>query len=203
MIHINEKYIFQKNWVKTAIPAFSSSQTNLHPPIWGPSRQLDDHHRNANMNNKDHQVVCDPAPVCKVHKNQQKRILGVRIMHNLQQYPVGNIETHIDKDFGAKHLRNEIDPKFLSLLSNQSLLRPVRCNWFLWEEILASRLPDLLLIECLPWDGDRQSSPSFSPPRQYQRTRRRKLFWISFCNKSTWHKTSSPLASNNKDGSHF
>ena len=83
-------------------------------------------------------------------------------------------------------------PKLLSLLSNQSLLRPVRCNWFLWEEILASRLPDLLLIECLPLDGDRQSSPSFSPPRQYQRTRRRKLFWISFCNKSTWHKTSSP-----------
>ena len=26
------------------------------PPIWGPSRQLDDQHRNTNMNNKDHLV---------------------------------------------------------------------------------------------------------------------------------------------------
>ena len=39
-----------------AIPAFSSGQNNLHPPIWGPSRQLDDQHRNTNVNNKDHLV---------------------------------------------------------------------------------------------------------------------------------------------------
>ena len=59
--------------------------------------------------------------------------------------------------------------------SNQSLLRPVRCNWFLWENILASRLPDLLLIERLPSGWDRHSSPSFQPPHQYQRTREREV----------------------------
>ena len=51
-----KKYILQKNWVKTVIPAFSSGQSNLPPSIWGPSRQLDDQHRNTNMNNKDHLV---------------------------------------------------------------------------------------------------------------------------------------------------
>ena len=45
-----KKYILQKNWVKTVIPAFSSGQSNL------PSRQLDDQHRNTNMNDKDHLV---------------------------------------------------------------------------------------------------------------------------------------------------
>ena len=29
-----KKYILQKNWVKTAIPALSSDQSNLHPPIY-------------------------------------------------------------------------------------------------------------------------------------------------------------------------
>ena len=42
--------------VTHVIPAFSSGQNNLHPPIWGPSRQLDDQHRNTNMKNKDHLV---------------------------------------------------------------------------------------------------------------------------------------------------
>ena len=51
-----KKYILQKNWVKTAIPALSSGQNNLQTPIWGHSRQLDDQHRNPNMNNKDHHV---------------------------------------------------------------------------------------------------------------------------------------------------
>ena len=48
--------ILQKNWVKTAIGAHSSGQSNLHTPIWGCHRQLDDQHRNPNMNNKDHIV---------------------------------------------------------------------------------------------------------------------------------------------------
>ena len=52
----HKKYILQKNWVKTAIPALSSGQSNLHTPIWGCHRQLDDQHRNPNMNNKDHIV---------------------------------------------------------------------------------------------------------------------------------------------------
>ena len=54
--HIYKKYFLQKNWVKTAIPALSSGQSNLHPPIWGRHRQLDDHHRNPNINYRDHLV---------------------------------------------------------------------------------------------------------------------------------------------------
>ena len=37
-----KKYIFQKNWVKTVIPALSSGRSNLQRPIWGCHRQLDD-----------------------------------------------------------------------------------------------------------------------------------------------------------------
>ena len=51
-----KKYILQKNWVKTAIPALSSGRNNLQTPIWGHHCQLDDQHRNPNMNNKDHHV---------------------------------------------------------------------------------------------------------------------------------------------------
>ena len=51
-----KKYILQKNWVKTAIPALSSGQNNLQVPIWGCHRQLDDQHRSPNTNNKDHLV---------------------------------------------------------------------------------------------------------------------------------------------------
>ena len=46
----------QKNWVKTAIPALSSGQSNLQTPIWGCHRQLDDQYRNPNNNNRDHLV---------------------------------------------------------------------------------------------------------------------------------------------------
>ena len=74
-----KKYILQKNWVKTVIPAFSSGQSNLPPSIWGPSRQLDDQHRNTNMNDKDHLVGQltrgDPA----------KEILPQYRSHNMYQ----------------------------------------------------------------------------------------------------------------------
>ena len=53
---VYKKYILQKNWTKTAISALSSGQSNLHPPIWGRHRQLDDHHRNPNINDRDHLV---------------------------------------------------------------------------------------------------------------------------------------------------
>ena len=46
----------KKFWVKTVIPAYSSGQSNLPSSMWGPSRQLDDQHRNTNMNDKDHLV---------------------------------------------------------------------------------------------------------------------------------------------------
>ena len=49
-----KKYILQKNWTETVNPALSSGRHNLHPAIWGRHRQLDDHHRNPNMNNRDH-----------------------------------------------------------------------------------------------------------------------------------------------------
>ena len=51
-----KKYILEKNWVKTAIPALSSGQNNLQTPIWGCHRQLNDQYKNPNMNNKDHLV---------------------------------------------------------------------------------------------------------------------------------------------------
>ena len=74
-----KKYILQKNWVKTAIPALSSGQSNLQTPIWGCHRQLDDQYRNPNMNNKDHLVgqltrfypesawLCCPSPTLQNH----------------------------------------------------------------------------------------------------------------------------------------
>ena len=51
-----KKYILQKKWVKTALPGLGSGRNNLQTAIWGHSRQLDDQHRNPNMNNKDHHV---------------------------------------------------------------------------------------------------------------------------------------------------
>ena len=53
---IYKKYLLQKKWVKTAIPVLGSGQSNLHQPIWGCHRQLDDHHRNPNNNDRDHLV---------------------------------------------------------------------------------------------------------------------------------------------------
>ena len=51
-----KKYILQKNWSKTAIPALSSGPSNLQQSIWGRHHQLDDQHRNPNISNKDHLV---------------------------------------------------------------------------------------------------------------------------------------------------
>ena len=51
-----KKYILQKKWSKTDIPALSSGLNNLHPAIWGCHHQLDDHHRNPNVNNRNHLV---------------------------------------------------------------------------------------------------------------------------------------------------
>ena len=50
------KYILEKNWSKTIIPALSSGQTKNDTPILGCRHQLDDHNRNPNMNNRDHLV---------------------------------------------------------------------------------------------------------------------------------------------------
>ena len=47
-----KKYILQKNWTKTLNPALSSDVNILHPAIWGSHSQLDDHHRNPNINNR-------------------------------------------------------------------------------------------------------------------------------------------------------
>ena len=48
--HTHSKHILQKNWSKMIICGLSSGQTNLHPPIWGHGRQLDDRHRHPNIN---------------------------------------------------------------------------------------------------------------------------------------------------------
>ena len=62
---IYKKYLLQKQWVKTAIPALSSGQSNLHQPIWGCHRQLDDQHRNPNNNDRDHLVGQLTSGVCE------------------------------------------------------------------------------------------------------------------------------------------
>ena len=48
--HTYSKHILQKKWSKMIICGLSSGQTNLHPPIWGHGRQLDDRHRHPNIN---------------------------------------------------------------------------------------------------------------------------------------------------------
>ena len=52
--HTYKKYILQKNWTKTVNPALSSDVNILPPAIWGSHCQLDDHHINPNINNRDH-----------------------------------------------------------------------------------------------------------------------------------------------------
>ena len=44
------KTYFATNWSKTIICGLSSGQNNLPPPIWVHSLQLDDRHRNPNIN---------------------------------------------------------------------------------------------------------------------------------------------------------
>ena len=44
------KYISRKARPKSPIQALSSGQSNLQTPMWGPSHQLDDRHRNPNIN---------------------------------------------------------------------------------------------------------------------------------------------------------
>ena len=50
------KYILEKNWSKTTIPALGSGQTENDTPMLGCRHQLDDQNRNPNMNNRDHLV---------------------------------------------------------------------------------------------------------------------------------------------------
>ena len=52
----HKKYILQKNWTKTVNPALSSGPNILQPVIWGHHHQLDDHHRNPNINERYHLV---------------------------------------------------------------------------------------------------------------------------------------------------
>ena len=48
--HTHQKHILQKKWSQTAICGLSSGQTILPQPIWVHSLQLDDRHRNPNIN---------------------------------------------------------------------------------------------------------------------------------------------------------
>ena len=79
-----------------AIPALSSDQSNLQTPIWGCHRQLDDQHRNPNINKRDHLVgqltsrALDPLDLSRTLDTfgailtQQKRILVQDFMENNQ-----------------------------------------------------------------------------------------------------------------------
>ena len=54
-IHIKNTFC-KKNGSKRSFQPSAVVRAIYPPPIWGPSRQLDDQHRNTNMNNKDHLV---------------------------------------------------------------------------------------------------------------------------------------------------
>ena len=56
LCYTHKKYILQKKWQKKVNPALSSDVNILHLPIGGSHCQLDDHHRNPNMKNRDHLV---------------------------------------------------------------------------------------------------------------------------------------------------
>ena len=49
-----KKYILQKKWAKTVIPALSSGPKFLQPLTWGSHCQLDDQYRNPNEHKRDH-----------------------------------------------------------------------------------------------------------------------------------------------------
>ena len=90
---IYKKYLLQKKWVKTAIPALSSGQSNLHQPIWGCHRQLDDQHRNPNNNDRDHLV----GQLTKLSLSFQERVyywiikLSKEDMNKLRTYFITKI----------------------------------------------------------------------------------------------------------------
>ena len=65
-----KKYILQKNWVKTVIPALSSGRSNLQRPIWGCHRQLDDRdHLVGQLTTPSHK----PLHVVHIHRVQQRK----------------------------------------------------------------------------------------------------------------------------------
>ena len=55
-----EKYMLPKKWVKMSTPALRGGHNNLQTPInqaiWVSSQQLDDQHRNPNINKTDRLV---------------------------------------------------------------------------------------------------------------------------------------------------
>ena len=80
---IYKKYLLQKKWVKTAIPALSSDQSNLQTPIWGCHHQLDDQNRNPNINNRDHLVGQLTSAHCTFHKQLRICLHGINsVCHN-------------------------------------------------------------------------------------------------------------------------
>ena len=49
--HMYKKYILEKKWSKTTIPALSSGQTENDTPIWGRRHQLDEYMSNEYKSN--------------------------------------------------------------------------------------------------------------------------------------------------------
>ena len=57
------------------------------PPIWGPSRQLDDQHRNTNMNDKDHLV----GQLTRFCHHLESAILSLKVIQELRRQYSGAI----------------------------------------------------------------------------------------------------------------
>ena len=85
--HTYSKHILQKNWSKMIICGLSSGQTNLHPPIWGHGRQLDDRHRHPNINIREI-IWLGNQLGCKVHS----RTVPI-LAHVLEKFESENCQT--------------------------------------------------------------------------------------------------------------
>ena len=89
------------------ICGLSSGQTNLHPPIWGHGRQLDDRHRHPNINIREiiwlgNQLVfitqeCIANKNLRIYKSNSQRLKDVSagftskvVGHTFKQTEVNN-----------------------------------------------------------------------------------------------------------------
>ena len=80
------KYILEKNWSKTTIPALGSGQTENDTPILGCRHQLDDQNRNPNMNNRDHLVGRPTSTVVLITPSSWFKLLPVVFVFLLVYY---------------------------------------------------------------------------------------------------------------------
>ena len=138
-VHMYKKYILKKNWVKTAIPALSSGRNNLPPPIWGCHRQLDDKHRNPNLNNKDHLVGQLTVKELEHTVGPTKQSINSCPTLYMKKMPNSVYEaTVMDADSGLGGKFSDESGNFFTISSyNQIHRKESRCNAKLFHLVLS------------------------------------------------------------------